>query len=349
MALISRETDLKKLLGQDSPSGFYLLYGEEKYLVRRYTELLLQKIGATEVVKFDQDYFDVDEIYDSLTMVTFGGENRCILLTDVDVEALTDQTFKKLAELFSSPAESGCLVLSYPTFDPAKSGQNFKKITALISKTGVVAELTKLTEQETVRFIEERFVQSGCKVTQGVCSYLYHRCGDELNLLTREIDKLCAYRPEQEISRQHIDALCTEQLSASAFEISRKLMVGDLGGALLKLCDLFELKEDPIAVLAALSTTFIDLYRVKVLLSSGIRENELSKHYSYKGREFRISNAVRDGRRYSAESIRSVIDVLIGTDKLLKSSRTDKKIVLDHSITHIYTLLGQGGSRYDQG
>lgn len=53
--------------------------------------------------------------------------------------------------------------------------------------------------------------------------------------------------------------------------------------------------------------------------------------FQYRGKEFRLRNAARDASRLSIDVLRRSLDTLAQADLRLKSSRTDKRVVLEQT------------------
>ena len=95
-------------------------------------------------------------------------------------------------------------------------------------------------------------------------------------------------------------------------------------------------------ILAVLSSAYVDLYRVKVALESGVAPFQLSQSFPYKGKEFRLRNAERDVRNMSMEQLRQSLRLILEADIRLKSSRVDNRVILEELIAQL-RLAAEGG------
>ncbi|MCL2487014.1 MAG: hypothetical protein FWE86_05375, partial [Oscillospiraceae bacterium] len=80
---------------------------------------------------------------------------------------------------------------------------------------------------------------------------------------------------------------------------------------------------------------FVDLYRAKSAISSGISVEQTAADYPADyggGKAFRIRNAFRDCGSYPAPLLERYIGLLFSADQRLKSSRADNKIILEQMI-----------------
>jgi DNA polymerase-3 subunit delta len=94
-------------------------------------------------------------------------------------------------------------------------------------------------------------------------------------------------------------------------------------------------------VLSALSGAYTDLYRAKALEADGLPLQTGIDAFGYRGREFRLKNAARDGRRVSAKALGESIDLLAETDMAMKSAPGDRRVMLEQTVVELL-LLARG-------
>ena len=86
------ESELKKHLNGGRFKTVYLVFGEEKMLVRRCTELILKKISGGDLNDFNYHEFgenaEISEISVSADIVPFMSERNIVKLTDLNADKL---------------------------------------------------------------------------------------------------------------------------------------------------------------------------------------------------------------------------------------------------------------------
>ena len=189
-------------------------------------------------------------------------------------------------------------------------------------------------EKQLVQWAEKR----GCGLTQINAGKIIQLCGDDLLTLSSELEKLCAYAVGREITMDDIDLLVTKNLETTVFVLGNALMVGNYDKAYQQLDLLFYQKEEPVAVLAVLSSNYVNLYRAKTALESGENTSVLSKDFDYRGRDFLIRNAERDCKRASISQLRKSLFLLAQADLALKSGRSEPRTVLEELIGKMMLL-----------
>ena len=112
---------------------------------------------------------------------------------------------------------------------------------------------------------------------------------------------------------------------------------GEADQAFETLGNLFKLREEPVMILGVLSKAFVDMYRVKAAKEKGISYTALADAFpsTYKGRNFILDNAARDGANYSVTQLKNALNILSDTDRRLKSTGEDGKIVLEELILRL--------------
>ena len=61
---------------------------------------------------------------------------------------------------------------------------------------------------------------------------------------------------------------------------------------------------------------------------------------SYKGKEWKLKNAVRDSARLSVDTLRRCLDILAETDTTLKLRSGDEWVLLEQTVVRLTEALG---------
>ena len=344
---LEKEQDLLRHLKEDACLPVYLLYGQQSYLVRLYAKKLREKAVPPSLMDLNFTYFEasrtgVDEVSDALESISFSGGTRCVHLTDLDADKLSAAEWAKWKERLSAFPEDTVLILSQQNIpvDPKKSSR-WRAILKSVEESGASVVLDGRSRRETVRFLTALCQKNGCTISPAACESLIDRCGDDMLVLGQEVQKLCAYQGEGEIPASAVEKLCIRQLDANVFDLARRILAKNLSGALENLQELFDMGSEPLAVLGALNTSFIDLYRCKTAREQGLAAADVTAAFSYKGKEFRVRNAMRDTDRFSRRRLARCIFLLAETDYQLKSSRTDSQILMQEAVTRLFLALHQ--------
>jgi DNA polymerase-3 subunit delta len=344
------ESSLKKQMEKADFSSLYFLYGEEKYLVNLYAQKLIAKAKGTAFEDFNLQRFDggaasVDDIAAAAEALPFMAERKCVAVSDLNVGTLRAGELSKLEELISSVPSTTVLVIYLATIVPdVKKDKKWKKFIGIVNQTGCVLECRRRAGAELEKLLCRAAEKRGCALSRRNAGRIVGYSGNDLQTLYNELEKLCAFVQEGEITEQVIDRLVVKNLEAKVFDLSKAIVSGAYDRAYGILDLLFYQNEEPVSVLAVLSSAYLDLYRVRIAVQGGYAATEPAKHFDYARKEFRLTNAERDSRRLSVPVLRKSLSALLEADTALKSARGDRRVVMEKLIAKLLLIAEQEGS-----
>ncbi len=349
MAVVNEQDFKKEALAGDF-SNLYLIYGEEKYLVKKYTEYLLTKVEGKNASGFDTDLLppavDIEGISQSAEQLPVMSEKRCVCVSDFDFEGLSESDLKELIAFCSDLPDSTVLIFSQPTlsYDIKKAGKT-RKFAAAAEKCGTVLYLDKRGAAALERQVVSWARKLGCEISDMNAAKLIESCGTDMNTLKNETEKLCAYTGEGIITEESIRLVSVKNIEARTFALSDAIIRRDFITAYKQLDLLYYQREKPEMILGVLSSAFVDIYRVKTAVESGERPSVLKEIFPYKGKEFKIRNAERNMNRYSSAALSRILNVIADTDIKLKSSGGDGRLLLETLIARILLIVKEDGEK----
>ena len=331
------ESALKDKL-KENPVGVYLIYGEESYLKKTYVDKIISKTVDSAFEDFNFHTFDgkestLSDIYESAQAVPMMAETKCVLVKDFPLDTLDDNGFEQLSRVVEENPDDCALIFSFVAYEP--KGAKWNKAIKLFEKSGYAVKLDKKTSLEISKMLENGAKRRGKPFAKGVAAYLITCVGSDLNTLLNETEKVCAYAQGEEVLKSDVDAVCIKSLDAKVFDMIKDLTAGRFDSAFRKLSLLFEQREDEFQILGALIAQYSDIYRAKAAVKSGNRAEIIAKYYNYAGKEFRLTNAARNGSSLSFEAIGECIEILLQADNTLKSSALDKRLVLEQTVVKL--------------
>lgn len=338
------ESDLKKQMEKSDFSNLYLLYGEEKYLVGQYAQKLIAKAKGTAFEDFNLQRFDgtsasVDEIAAAVEALPFMAQRKCVSVSDLNVEAMRAGELSKLEELISSVPATTVLVLFLPTVNiDLKKDKKWKKFLGQVNRTGRSLECKRRTGAELEKVLCTAAAKRGCELSRQNAGRIIGYSGNDLQALYNELEKLCAFQKEGEITAQGIDLLVVKNLEAKVFDLSKAIVSGAYDRAYGILDLLFYQNEEPVGILAVLSAAYLDMYRVRIAVQGGYSAAEPAKYFDYARKEFRLTNAERDAKRLSVPILRESLRALLEADTALKSARGDRRVVMEKLIAQLLLI-----------
>lgn len=336
--MIYHEANVIKILEKPLAHDVYYYFSTEEYLVRRYAEKtieLLQKEGDMEFTQIDGPVPDVGEAVAAMGMISLFGTRRIVYLPLVDPAAMPDADVTALCDLCHSLENSVLVLTSLLRDDKAKSAKKVKRLITACEETGLVAELLKPQPVDAKRFAQNCAQRFGAVLSPTGAAALVDRCKTDYFLLENEIAKLAAASGYGEITQRLIADMSAQSIEADVFEMVRDVTGRRTARALAKLQKLFDLQNDPIAVAAALSGSFVDMARVKAGAKQKKPYAAVFKDFEYKGKDFRLRRASETASGYTHAQLCAALDVLMELDEKLKSSPVSGEVLLQTALCEL--------------
>lgn len=340
------EADFKLELKNETFGHLYLFYGEEKMLVKMYEQKLSAKLMGKEPSDFNYHKFneesDIGDIINSMNIVPFTAPYNYVLVNDFPVEKIAEADYKVFLKSLEDIPDGTVVVIAMKTTLPTgKKANSWKRLIDTVSKNGTAVELNKKSIAELHRQVVAWANRRGNAITMENAGRIVEYVGTDLNLLKREVDKVCSYVDKGEILSEHIEKVITKNLSSRVYDMTDAIVQGNWEKAFKSLDLLFYQREEPIIILAEISATYTDMYRVRMAIESGLRYSDVADDFDYKRREFRLRKAERASARMSTEDISRCIDAIMYTNVKMNSTSTDKKLLLEKLISSLI-MTGKG-------
>ena len=344
------EQEFKKEMASGELKNLYVIYGNEKYLVKKYTQALVKKAVGKEPSDFDYYHISSDtsleEIFDASQQIAVFSERKCVSVTDYDINSLSERDLKELVDFLPEISPTTVLIFSMPTLDTTggkkKDGKGKSKFSSFIAAAadkGTVLELNKLgdiaLETQLVKWAEK----NGSKLEKVYASRIISMVGTDMNSLKNEIDKLSAYADGSEITPEIIELLCVKNSETKVYNLSKYITRNDFNSTYSELNILFGHNEKPEVILSGLSSAYIDLYRVKAAVESGVSVTQAASDFRYGNRSFVLKNAANTAAKYSFETLRKILDAILETDIKMKSTRGDARILIETLVAKILLII----------
>ncbi len=327
-------------------AGLYVLYGEESYLTEQYARLIAkhtvdEDFDAFNLQRFDGQHLPLEQLQEAVESLPMMADRKCVLVRDFDCGG---SEAERLLTLIGDIPDSCVLVFWQMTVQPDKRKKGWKTFLDTAEKIGTVVRFERKTAADAAKMLVSGAKRRGCALDTADALTIVEMVGSNLQLLTSELDKLCALAVDGVITRAVIDAACTRNLEAKVFDLSKMILTGDGTAAYALLGQLFAAREEPVSILGVLSGAYADLYRAMAARNAGIPADSLAADFkgTYKGKEWRLRNAARTVSRLSTETLRDCVAILADADTALKSGRGDGRILLEQTVAR---LLERGRRR----
>lgn len=341
MAIVSEEVLKKSILRQEL-LPVYILFGDDGYLKKNYSEKIGKKIAEPDdffnYCKFTAEA-NLQEVYDAVMQFPFTNDKKFVELCDFNFEECSKADFEKLCELILEVPDTAVLVIRFDTveFDSKKSNK-FKKLTEAADKVGgLVVSLGHRGVPELVKMLTNGAAKRGCSFDSAAAQYLVETTGEDISVLSNELNKLCAFASNGTITKQTVDEICVKTVEANIYELSAFILSNQTDKAILLLDDLFYNKIEPMIIFYNIASAYIDMLRVYSAEKEGLRLDSVKDTFNYqRNKRFLVDKAAQNLKRFDFNKLSLSFEMLLDAEKKLKSSINPKTVLEQLIIRLIY-------------
>ncbi|MGE6629237.1 DNA polymerase III subunit delta [Bacillus sp. NPDC077027] len=313
----------------------YCLYGKETYLLQETVAKIRQTVVEEEAKDFNYSVFDMEEasvdqaIADAETF-PFMGERRLVViknpyfLTAEKKKEKVEHQLSSLETYLEQPAPYTVLVL----LAPYEKLDERKKITKLLKQKSTVVEAKELSSKETNDFTITLAKTEGKSISSEAAEQLVMLCGGSLSSIFQEVRKLSTYIGERnEIELTDVNQLVARSLEQNIFELINRIVNRNRTEAMQMFYDLLKQNEEPIKILALISSQFRLIMQTKYFAQQGYGQKQIASNI--KVHPFRVKLAMDQARLFSEEELKSIVKQLSTIDYEMKTGKKDKQLLLE--------------------
>lgn len=300
---------------QGSFKPAYLLYGEERYLKKQYTDKL-KKALCNDGDDMNTHYFEgknlpVGEIIDLAETLPFLAERRVIFISD---SGLFKSGGEKMAEYLATPNESTCFVFTESEVDKRS------KLYKTVQSKGCVSEFTMQDESTLKRWIAGILSKDNKKITENSVQYFLTKTGTDMENIRMELEKLICYCLDREvITNGDIDTVCTNRISNHIFDMIDAIANKQTATALQLYYDLLALKEPPMRILFLIARQYNILLQVKELKSHGFDNKVIASKIGIP--PFAVGKYAAQASRFKTADLKQALKQCVESEEAVKTGR----------------------------
>ena len=339
------EDELRSDIKNKRFAPVYLIYGDDSYLKNYYKDTLAKKAYDGDpffnLQKFESDV-DLQEVFDAVNQFPMMADRKSVVLSDFD---FSKGDFERFLDLISNANDTCVLIISYDTldFDSKKGNKEKKIITAVENIGGKCVEINHRSITALVKMLSDGAKKRGCNFGEIACRHLIDLVGTDLSALRNELDKLCAYVRNGDISKDIVEQIAVKSVDASVYEYVKQILAGDISNALTQLDDMFFMRIEPMAILSVTASSYVDIYRAYTANIKGATKADISTDFKYpKNKLFLIDRAVQNLKKFDSLKLRLSLEYIADSDKAIKSFGSDPRTVLEQLTVKLVYILTKG-------
>lgn len=313
-------------------------YGEDEFRSLEKLAEIKNKFQEKNKEGASLSVFDFAErdwnIGDIITSISSGGlfsSKKLVVIKNI-ISSKTDPNEEKLEKFLKSEAkkEKSDLILIF-----WESGKVKKvlKLYKLFQKIAKCQEFDLLEGAKLMNWISGKIAQSNVAISSAAADKLVVFVGNDLNLLSREIEKLAVYKNKGEITEEDIERLVKSRIDTDIFKTIDALARGDKKTALKMLHDHLEDGEDPFYLLSMYFYQFRNLVKVKPLAEKYGSPVEIATRL--KMHPFVVRKSLDQARNFSWEKLKKLYGNLCEIDFESKTGKMDIQLALDKFVAMV--------------
>ena len=303
----------------------YLLYGKENYLIDKEIKNIINNLGIDNIniSRYDMEENTIKEILEDALAISLFSNDKLIV---VDNAFMFSRVQKKIdgIDLLEDYLNKENKTTNIIFIDRNEKLDSIKKIVKLIKEKGVIKEFNTLKNINNT--VKEMF--GDYKIDYNAINILIDRVGNDLELIHSEVEKLKLYKiNENEITVKDIDDLVVENTDVDIFKFVDDIINKNKKNSIKAYKELLKLNEEPIKIVALLSSKFRLMYQASKLAKKGYTEDAISEILNV--HKYPVHLAIIAGYKYNPVLLLKYLNDLADLDIGMKTGDKDKELALE--------------------
>lgn len=299
---------------------------QDSYLDRSNFDFNFQQFACREA--------DMETVLNAARTYPFLAAKRLLLLRNL--HELSSGGQDTLAEYLQNPAPETLLVMTAERLD------NKGALKKLLQKHADWVEFKKLRDYQVPDLVRKKAAEKGRRFSKEALELFCHRGGTDMRRLQGEMDKLFQFLGERKnIEVEDVVNSSSEGGEASIFDLLNALGRRRVANALVCLQEQLEERVAPQFILTMITRHFRQLWTIRALRKQGLDKTVISGKVGIN--RFFYDTMQEQADNYSVAEMRQVFELLLETDKLLKTTGCNCAPVLESFFCRLMGRKELGG------
>jgi DNA polymerase III subunit delta len=292
----------------------YLILGDDlpkiESALKRLKSRIVEEAGSDiNVEEFDAATDSATQVVNAANTLAFLGGTRLVLVQGAQSWLKADKEI--IAAYLKSPAPDACLTLvaeKLPATDLLRSA---------MKEHGQVLEYAAPKEGQLPQWVvQEAATRLDMSLGFQEARLLVQRCGDNQNMLLRELEKLQMYADGRRVTADDIRLLATPTVEASIFDLLDSVALGRGSATFTAVDDLLALGEKAEMLFARIARNFQNLAKVSALRDEGMRPEAIQVELKMK--PYPVKKLMEQSAVLGNDGIARRLAILAETDARMK-------------------------------
>ena len=296
----------------------YLIIGDDlpkvEQALKRLKARIIEEAGSdANISEFDATVASAGEVVGAANTLAFLGGTRLVLVAQADAWLKAEK--EVVAAYLQAPAPDACLTLvadKLPATDPLR---------AAAAKHGDVLEYAAPKEAQLPQWlVKEAAARLDMDLGVQEARLLVQRCGDNQNILLRELEKLQLYANDRRVTVDDIRLLGTATYEASIFDLLDSLALGHGAAAFAAADELLTAGERIEVLFNRILRNFQNMSRVAAMRAEGMKLEAIQTELKMK--PYPARKLMEQADRLGPGGIGRRLSILAETDARMKGMGT---------------------------
>lgn len=311
------------------------VYGEVPDLVEKKSSEMINKYLQTEkddfnFIKFNLYETEITPIIEETLTMPFFSDKKAILVKNAYVftgEKVTKELNQNTDQLIEFLEKyDGDNLIIFEVYQNKLDER--KKLTKALKKNGQLKKVEQMSEEEIKKWIQSKLNESYKDIKQDALNLFIELTGVNFNIVSQELDKLMLFLGDRPtINKDDVHQIINRSLEQNVFLLTEYIQKRQKNKAIQLVKDLINMKEEPIKLLALITSNYRLYYQCKILNQKGYSGQQIAKTVNV--HPYRVKLALGQVRHYQLEDLLNIINSCAETDYKLKSSYMDKHLILE--------------------
>ncbi len=315
----------------------FFFYGEDEYRsslkLQQIKEKFIKEIDPSGYNIVNIENINIENISKEFSQTGFLSSKKLVIIKNLLKQKISKDLADYLLEeidKMSDEKEDNILVFYEDNLPYSKkqalSGDKLK-IWKRLSSLKYAQDFAKLEDYKVVAWIIERFKEGGKVIEKSLSEEFLALCGNDLRVLSNEIEKLSNYCENSKVTKQDILLMSSQSVSENLFLFAEKLAEKKKSDAIKLLNEQINLGTSAQQILSMIIRQYRILLEIKSAISDNVSDSNLAKHLSL--HPYVIKKSIALAKLYSLDDLKEIYKKLLELDVKLKSSKLKPKTVLN--------------------
>lgn len=327
---ILMKINLKQLqdnLSKQQLEPIYFIYGQENFLLDQAKKSFNQlPSDIFEAINLNGNEIDLMQLNQELSITSFFGQKKIVIVDYFD-QILNDKNennLKFFGDYLTNPFADNSLVL---IIHNEKPDQRRKIIKQLLADNITTLEFNQIDQKQITTYTRQQFAKNQIEISNQLIEYIIQRSNFNLTNLSQNLSKLIDYSKTNSLDEKAIDDLFVTSIESNAFDLVKYIFSHDKRKALLTINQLFDQKQLPLSILAAITSQYRLLLQV-----DGLKNQTTSQ---LKIHPYRVKLAQQELQNISIETIENGYQKIIETEIKLKTTNLNQQNQIEQLVVSL--------------